>query len=562
MNNKIKTITAVLAAAAVLCSCGKKQPVEETSSNNSTNIASVNYDPAAPVIEFTARTESEDGTPEYYLFDDNPEHLNSKFLADGDAPSAIAHFEDLTPGIYTVFSYHHRGYSVDVNTDLYYDAAFSSSDGGKVRILKVGLDHDWDWNQAWADYENTSVLIPEYLRTYDCTCGDECECMTENGTCINDDCPAIIRDERRDPKTDEFDNLNVETSVGEELPTLLSEFISYLGDEEINKFRTGDYQDPMWMMLKFEVTEGTVTFDTLAYSDKDTMLENFPTLLPGAFDNEAQYKGIAQNAPEVTTEFSYTITDDTPAGAVPVTVKNMRVPDGYTIPDGVFATNVNTWKEKQPIAAESDIMLLEYKDDTKLDLYGEDIDDADNIWRFDPFHTKVYADDYTSSEEKILKGFNIALGDDFVPNGEMSEIAYPTGYEESSDEFYKYAACNLGNFGVTNRYVIHLSNEGSEDRTFEFDMKSIAGQVYRYSQTDENGKTITDDGGYYYMKKFDDDPAEDPESTTEPKERLAAAEYSSVVSFDAAAGEESTIIIEITTLTGCTAPMHNVMRIM
>lgn len=51
-------------------------------------------------------------------------------------------------------------------------------------------------------------------------------------------------------------------------------------------------------------------------------------------------------------------------------------------------------------------------------------------------------------------------------------------------------------------------------------MKSIAGQVYRFSQTDSDGNIIYDDGGSYYMKNFDDDPAEDPASTSDPKEAV------------------------------------------
>lgn len=63
------------------------------------------------------------------------------------------------------------------------------------------------------------------------------------------------------------------------------------------------------------------------------------------------------------------------------------------------------------------------------------------------------------------------------------------------------------------------------------------------------------------MKNFDDDPAEDPASTSDPKERLKAAEYSDTLSFDVKPNSECDIKIEVTTLTGCTAPMHNTMSI-
>ena len=133
--------------------------------------------------------------------------------------------------------------------------------------------------------------------------------------------------------------------------------------------------------------------------------------------------------------------------------------------------------------------------------------------------------------------------------------------EPATDEFYRYAACNLGNFGVTYRYTIAIENQDTKPRTFIFDMKSIAGQAYRFRQLDENDRILRDDGGYYYMKKFDDNPAADPASASDPPKRLEPAEYSSDIHFLIASGTKNTIEIEVTTLTGCTAPMHNTLSV-
>lgn len=530
-----RSLLAFALCAVILCSCGAEK---------------ITVDPSAPVIEFTARETNESGIPEYYLFDDNPEHLNSRFLLDGETPSSIAHFGDLTPGIYTVFSYHHRGYSADFNADLYYDAIFSSSDGGSFEILALGLDHNWDWNQAWADYTDTVVEMPEFLRTYNCTCGIGVEDKPHA-----DDCPAIIRGETREPKTSDFESLNKNISLGGGDTAYLSEIEGRIRNEDMNRFRYGGWNEPMWMMLRFKVTGGTVNFDTAAYQNKNRAKACFTNRLRGPYDNEPQYKGIAKNAPEVTANINIEVDADTKSGAVPITVKNMRVPDGYTIPDGVFATNVNTWREERPVAAESDQMRLEYRDDTKLPLYGKNVSVTDNIWRFDPYHTKLYGG-YDTEYEQELKRYGAAVGDDFIPNGNMADLRYPQDGEKSTDEFYKYTACNLGNFGVTEIYNIHAANLGDKPRTLKFEFKSIAGQVYRYRQTC-GGLPVSDDGGKYLMKKFDDDPAEDPSSNTDPKERLKPAEHGDTLSFYLAPNENYDIKIEITTLTGCVAPMHN-----
>ena len=160
-----------------------------------------------------------------------------------------------------------------------------------------------------------------------------------------------------------------------------------------------------------------------------------------------------------------------------------------------------------------------------------------------------------------LNGYGILTGDKFIPNSPMSETNHPTGDEISSYDFYKYTACNLGNFGVTNRYVIHISNTDSKVRKFLFDMSSIAGQVYRFSQTDGNGNVIYNDGGEWIMKRYDSNPAVDPQSTSDPQGRIEPPEYSDTLGFDIAPGAKNIVTLEIATLTGCTAPLHNTMYV-
>lgn len=519
----------------------------------SDNVQYADYDINAPVIEFTADTENENGVREYYLFDDNPEHLNPAFLADGDSPSSIAHFDNLSPGIYTVFSYHHRGNSVNPEEDLYFDAVFSSDNSGSFKIISMGLDHDWDWNQVWADYSGTPVSAHEYFKTYSCTCPDWHD--HEQETCTHPDCPAIVRDEIKYPRTDEIGIPDYINTVKKGTPLFLSSCVPWIKENDVNHFRYIGYNEPMWLYMTFEITSGTVTFDTVAYTSESKARENFSSMAKGAYDNEPQYKGIAYNAPFVSCEAYFNIDDNTPCGAIPVTVKNMRNPAGYTIADGTFATFVNTWREEQPIAAESDLMLLSYEDDNKLQLYGKNVTERSNIWHFDSYHTKCFAENRENKKYMISAG--IPRGKNFIPNLEMGAVNYPRGEEVCDNDFYKYTACNLGNFGVTEQYILHVSNHGSRRRKFGFTMKSVAGQVYRFRQLSSDKSVIVDDGGTYIMKRFDSDPRENPESKAEPKERFEAAEYGETVSFDILPGDDNTIIIEVTTLTGCIAPMHS-----
>lgn len=563
----IRLMGLILVILAAIFTCTACQRMNSfTLSKNTDDLTFPDYgleisvDEAAPVIEFVPEKLSEDGYREYYLFDDNPEYLNSKYLADGNIPSSISHFEDLSQGIYTVFSYHHRGESVDYNTDLYFDVVFSAAVDSEIEISNLGLDHNWDWNQAWADYTGTRVSMPMFLRTFNCTCGRHCPCNTENGTCIKNNCPAIIRDEWRTPTTTGYDNLNKVKSIRAGERIYLSDFISYISESDLNHFRYGGAVEPMWLMMKFKVKKGAVTFNTIAYKNRESADTKFDEWNEGPFDNEPQYKGIANNAPIVKTELSFDISDDRRNGPLPVTVKNARVPEGYTIPDGTFVTNSNTWREELPIAAESDIMKLQYKDATKLELYGKDSVDKDDIWRFDPFHTKVYGG-YSQSDEERLTDYDIPTGNHFQPNSQILDARYPKYGQISTNDFYTAAACNLGNFGVTYKYRVNLSNTGTKNRIFTFEMKSIAGQVYRFRQLDAMGAVIKSDDDCYIMKKFDDDPKEDPKSKEKPKKRLDSALYSDKLEFDIKSGNSCVVEIEVTTLTGCIAPMRNTFAI-
>ena len=512
----MKRLFTLLLMLIILCSCGKTEDYE------------LSLDSSAPVIEFSPVKET-DGASEFYLFDDNPEYLNSSFLADGENPNAIAYFDDLQEGIYTAFSYHHRGESVGYEEDLYFDVLFSG-DGCEIEILQLGLDHNWDWNQAWADFTGTPVSMPEYFKTFECTCGRNPQ--RDNGMCKTG-CPAIKGNELRTPAYYGLSGMNEVIKVDGKI--FLSDIIPYISENDVNKFRYGGPVEPMWLMMKFRVLSGNAGFATVAYTSKEKAFENAGISGKGEFVNEPQYKGIADSAPFTVCEFNYNITK---TGVVPVTVKNARVPDGNTDKDGWFATFINTWRLEKPIAVESDMLPLRYADN-KMDME----------WRFDPLHTKLYEDNYSDKDRKLLKEYGVT---DFVPNIPMSEINHPAGAQVSSYDFYRLTACNLGNFGVTTKYVMYITNSMDVDAGYVFEMKSDAGQVYRYSLTDETGNIVYDDGGQYTMKRFDSDPAENKSGG-----RIEPADYSTEVVYTIPAGRTYTAVLEVTTLTGCNSPMQN-----
>lgn len=498
-------------------------------------------DEEIPNLKFSAVKTDDLGNDCFYLFDDNPEHLHSEYLADAEEPSSVAHFGGLTKGIYTVFSYHHRGDCADSDTDLFFDTLFRGEETAEIKIHRIGLNRDWDWNSVWADYSGTEVYAPEYLQTFDCKCADGCKCGEADGSC-GGGCGCVKYDELTVPNRGKYGSLEEVYCVEGNDKLLLSEMLSGISENRLNEIRHGGYNEPIWLMLQFEVLSGKVSFDTIAYTDKETAKSNFDIMKNGRYEKEPQFKGKADNAPIVCAEISYEIDGDVKTGALPIRIFNQRYPDGFTAKNGQFGTNVNTWKMKSLISAESaesDMLRLVYEDESKSELYGSDIpnESRDNIWHFDPFYTSLYSDKENTG---------------FIPNLPMSKVKFPKGGRAVPDDFYLKYVCNLGNFGVAYRYTFNLKNVDSADAEFVFSMNSVSGHVYRFNFTDESGNVLRDDGGRYIVKKYDKDPAVNPKNRAE---RLKPQKYTTSEKFTLEAGRTYKVSFELVTLTGCDAPI-------
>ena len=454
----MKKLFVILLAICCLAGCAKKSVSNE--------------------LKFEVKTE-ENGKKIFYLFDDNSEHLNPDFLVDGENPSAIASFRDLEEGVYTVFSYHHRGTAAEENEDLFFNTLFRSAEIAEIKILAVGINNAWDWRQAWADYTGKTITADEYYRT-------------ASGETITDE--VRYGDKNRYGEMGEV----VVIDGGE---ALLTDILPEIAKSGMNEIRHGCYQEPIWLMMQFEVVSGTIDFDTIAYKNETAARNNFDNMSIGKFYDEPQYKGIAENSADVYAELGYEIEDET-VGNLPVKVFNQKYPNGISV--DTFATNVNTWKREEVTtaeSAESDLMELVY-------------DDGDEVYYFNPFYSK---------------------------NGEKMADLEPS----DDDEFYRNNVLNLGNFGVTYHYTIDVKNSSSMKKIFEFKMNSNTGQVYRFHFYDKNGNEVkgTED---FLTKRFDDCPKDGTEA-----EKYSTSEY-----FHLEAGESYKIEVEITTLTGCNAPME------
>ncbi len=219
---------------------------------------------------------------------------------------------------------------------------------------------------------------------------------------------------------------------------------------------------------------------------------------------------------------------------------------------GKFTTNTNTYTvNNYKYAAESDMMKLEYQDPEKWNKYGANIADSqkDMIWKFDCFHTGL-----TSTTQNVMgniliteddcKTVGIPTGDDFVPNSVLNATALGDETINKLLIMEGKIACNIANYGVTNRYHITITNNSSiTTRYFKYIASGEGQQVVRYKKNDGTFKNykfkICDVG----KDTVDDEFAE--EFLNEPIEPNETVEF----------------IIEITMLTGCNGTIHNFFQI-
>ena len=191
--------------------------------------------PSAPITF----NQNPDGGNHQYIFVDQPEHIRNTDIinpANDSDRTMLMHIDRLTPGTYTVLSYHHKaiknsaqarlGYYANEEAftpddALYFDGIFynTGTDSGNVKITKLGLQHK--------GYDNTAAF-EQFL-------------ASENQN-------AAVQ------------NVRANTSSWQWVS-------DYVNDTDIKKMLISDNNQigSVYLMMEFEVTGGTVNFSTMAY---------------------------------------------------------------------------------------------------------------------------------------------------------------------------------------------------------------------------------------------------------------------------------------------------------
>lgn len=382
-----------------------------------------------------------------FLYNNNPEGLDDMMIAAGDEPRYISNHDGLTPDTYYLYmSYFNYTGSGERGYDIEVDAQITAREDAVFYVDNASFETV----QITAYEENGTLYrtMPEWQF---------------NGVCADMlGIPIIDLRGTHEYMPHEFGRREVRLKKGETF---------WLSDCFGDDYDVVHFADPVHFQALIELESGVLDIDTIALphngelGDRSDVPEDIAF---GIYRYDYTVKGIADTLPQVKTDtLRYTIDDSDKDGTVlPGTVYNQYSPDGLTLE--TWCSNINPVADhwSKYTAVESDMIALEYEDDNKLTYYGKNVTDRDNIWRFDTRHAATTNYSQLSGRSQ----------DDYSPNFEIDDI-FRDGIEP--------AACNLGNYGVTETYELEITNEGDKDRYFEYNVTTKS-DVIVYA-ADENG---------------------------------------------------------------------------
>jgi len=358
-----------------------------------------------------------------YIYCNNPENINEWNLSTDENPycTYMMKNEDLGPDRYSVFFcfYNCTEFNVEPDMELF-------SENASITIHSVGYylpqgKEYFDCLGAWSDFMGINIRTLNGCRQY---------------------VPYQIL-EGQFPKTVPLNGT--------------SDWISrYIYNYDVVKPRT-----TFLMLVDFSIDEGNADINFTALKHYDAVgdrTHHNPNADPGNYHKDTSVKGIdSETLPMVECDLNVVVDPQMQDGdSVMVQIFNQFHNEGNVVPH--WMTNINPGRDSylfsKNVAAGSDMLELSYRDDTKRSFYGRDVpeDSKDNIWRFDIYHhdTKEYQSGMPWAAEN------------HIPNAENGKTLDLNNLPNTEWEF------NLGNFGVTNRYHLAVTNTDGRERVLNF----------------------------------------------------------------------------------------------
>ena len=409
-----------------------------------------------------------------YIFCNNEEGLFRTTLAD-DTPSKPAYImnnENLTPDRYILYLSH-----------INYTALTSPDGMAMEKGFDVELDVQLKANQdSVLTINKTAFETPKDRRFFQAGLPQAKEaewgCLTACADMLGEEIYQLHSGLVYQPK----DQKSVTISIKAGQTVWLSQYI--------DNYAATHYMKPVHLAADLILESGEMDFNVAAFKSTGQLRDRSrfrPDSAFGVYKRDRMQKGIADSLPAVEANLEYTIDDTVADGAqFPVTVYNQYVPDGNTVT--TWCTNLNPQDDpwSKQISAESDILTYRYTDDAKLDYYGKNVpqSERDNVWVFDTRH----------SDTKAYDGFQYTgyTADDYRPN-------YLLDLERNNYGF----GCSMGNYGVAERYRISITNNGTRERCFRYQLYTGSNIIVALRDEDETLLAPVVSKGFTYEQTSD-----------------------------------------------------------
>ena len=438
-----------------------------------------------------------------WLYCNNPEFLYEKDLSTIENPNAtyIMKQEALQPDRYNVFFCHYNWNTFDIEADI----EFVAQEDSTITIRSLGYYSPtgyeyWDCIGVWADYLDMNIKTLNRYAQY-----------------------VPYQGETGLPRT-------IHLKKGER------DWIGkYIYNYDVVKPRL-----TFNMLADFTIDSGSVDVNFAALKNygmlNDRSYHN-PNAAPGKYYNDTSVKGIEpESIPMVAANLDVVIDSDTPNGEnLPVRVYNQYFNEGKDVP--YWMTNINPSRDaylySKEVSAGSDMLSIHYKDDEKLKYYGSAVpaQARNNEWIFDIYH-------YNTVAYEPGMPWDAA---NHVPNAINGTKLDINNLPDPKWEF------NIGNFGVTNRYHLTVTNKDSITRTLNYfldtSLSSNIVAVRDESGTMLNPYTHTKTDPFALCKGINSNKKED-----------------CMFSAEIAPGQTKKYILDVTLPTNCYGGIVNILR--
>lgn len=389
-----------------------------------------------------------------FIYCNNPEGIVDDIILNGSTPRWIMNNENLPSDLYYIYISHFnytgggkRGYEIEL------DMAMTAKTDSEIVIHKAFFETP----KNYAFYENGVKKVSET------DWGQLQVCSNMLGIPMCD----IRGDDIYYPE--EFDSVTLQIPAGDTV--WLSKYLSGYSAVQFGK--------GVHIQALVEITDGVMDFNVGAIKS-GTLIGNRENIPDDAAFGEYRWdytlKGIADTLPEVKSDIEYTITEETADNErIPVFLKNQYIPDGHTVTAWYTQLNPQNDIWSKTTAAETDIVTLRYKDDGKLNFYGDSVplEKKDNIWTFDTKRSAV---------RQYEARFNAGSAETFEPNFLLDVGADNHGW-----------ACNIGNYGVATTYKMKVENKTQNEKYCSL-VITAASEIIAYA-TDSDGQKA-----YAYVK--------------------------------------------------------------